>query len=391
MRENQLLIRLSDREKRLLSQAATNAGVPLSTWARHLLLKNISEAKGHVKKNMQKKKQLPGDTNGGDLLSLFCGPGGLDLGFDWAGFKTSLAIDIDQECVNTFNANHPGQIAHKQDLRNLSAKALDELAGTQLKPVGIIGGPPCQSFSNSNVHQSEDDPRHELPMVYARILKELNSRNPISFFVFENVMGLLSKKHIDKYRAFKKEFEAAGFELFENRLDAKDYGVPQVRPRLIVVGINRKKHPECVWTIPEPTGNTPTVKDVIEGLPEPIYNSDKIDPSLNKVHPNHICMVPRSKKFLSGDMRPGTVKGRCFRVLDWDAPSWTVAYGNREVHVHPNGHRRLSMYEAMKFQTFPDWYVLTGNLTAQVRLVSEAVPPLLACHIADSVRASLLI
>ncbi len=97
-------------------------------------------------------------------------------------------------------------------------------------------------------------------------------------------------------------------------------------------------------------------------------------------------MVPRSEKFSNGIMEQGRVIGRGFRVLSWDEPSWTVAYGHREVHIHLNGKRRLSIYEAMLLQSFPESFRLTGNISAQIRLVSEAVSPRLAWHIALSIR-----
>ena len=96
-------------------------------------------------------------------------------------------------------------------------------------------------------------------------------------------------------------------------------------------------------------------------------------------------MKPRSKKFFNGFLKEGDVKGRPFRVLEWGKPSWTVAYGHREVHIHPSGLRRLSIYEAMLLQGFRSEYVLRGTLTDQIRLVSDAVPPPLARALAESV------
>lgn len=323
------------------------------------------------------------------LLSLFCGPGGLDLGFEQAWFNTELAIDIDEECVRTFEANFRRSVAKKADISLLKLIDIDNMLGHEIRPFGVIGGPPCQSFSVSNVFQREDDPRHNLPENYALLLRKLNERNPISFFVFENVPGLLGKKHRYRYDNFKKLFKLAGFKIYEARLNAKDYGVPQDRQRIFIVGINKEKHPLVSWSPPEKEEKIYTVKETIYGLPEPQYNAPGLDPENFPVHPNHWCMVPRSEKFSNGIMEPGNVIGRCFRVLSWNEPSWTVAYGHREVHVHPNGHRRLSIYEAMLLQSFPKNFRLTGNISSQIRLVSEAVPPRLAYNIALSIRKCL--
>lgn len=323
------------------------------------------------------------------LLSLFCGPGGLDLGFKEAGFYTQLAFDIDHDCVNTYAHNHPTTPVHRCDLRDMTLAKLDTLHGTEFRPFGVIGGPPCQSFSVANVHQADDDARHQLPETYASLLKQLNQRHPLAFFLFENVLGLRSKKHIHRYERFKRLFEEAGFTIFERVLNAYDYGVPQQRKRLFILGINRALYPHATWEMPACTGPRQTVCHAIGHLPEPVYYRRNLDPNQFPEHPNHWCSVPKSAKFQNGDFWNSPVKGRSFRRLNWEKPSWTVAYGHREIHIHPNGKRRLSIYEAMLLQSFPPTYRLIGNMSAQARLVSEAVPVKLAYYIAQSIRQTL--
>lgn len=387
MRSSKLMVRLNSKEKKAFVNKAKNCGLPVATWAR---LELMRIANNHQTSSaMVCEQEIPYGTPSLGLLSLFCGPGGLDEGFKQAGFKTLVAIDNDKECINTFSHNHPGVKAQVEDITQLTLEKLDNIWGGQLQPIGVIGGPPCQSFSVSNVHQSETDPRHRLPEAYASLLKKLNARHPISFFVFENVPGLLGQKHIHRYENFKRMFEQAGFKLYEQLLDAKNYGVPQERPRIIIVGINVKLYPGKQWAPPPKENQFKTVADVLEGLPEPVFNAPGLDPETFPEHPNHWCLVPRSVKFKNRRLKQGDMWGRSFRTLTWNKPSWTVAYGHREVHVHPNGHRRLSMYEALLLQTFPKRYRLTGNLSAQIRLVSEAVPPKMAWHIAKSVRESL--
>ena len=375
---------MNDTEKVAVENAAGSVELATATWARKELLKAAHEAVS----SQAIKAPAPGDDHP-SLLSLFCGPGGLDQGFKEAGFHTSLAFDIDDESVKTFGRNHTESAAFVRDINELTLDELDELNEGIFAPTGVIGGPPCQSFSVSNVHQKDDDPRHKLPETYARLLKQLNIRNPISFFLFENVPGLLGNKHIEKYNEFKMLFDDAGFDIFEAQLNAKHYGVPQDRPRVFIIGINKEKHADKEWVPPEKKSRLKSVKSAIWGLPEPVYNERGLDPETFPVHPNHWCLVPRSKKFSEGRLEEGQMFGRSFRTLRWSEPSWAVAYGHREVHVHPNGHRRLSIYEAMKLQTFPDSYVLTGNMSAQIRLVSEAVPVKLAWHLAQSIRQAL--
>lgn len=321
------------------------------------------------------------------VISLFCGPGGLDQGFKNQGFISRLAYDIDEACVTTHRHNHPEASASIEDLSIIPTEKVisDWREQCDEPPTGIIGGPPCQSFSVSNVHQSDKDPRHKLPEHYARILNAANTEFDLDFFVFENVPGLLTGKHIARFKRFTRLFEEAGFNVFQGTLDAQDFGVPQVRPRVFVVGLNKKKYPGVEFEFPTATcRKARTVRDVIWGLPDPVYYSPKLTPDTIPFHPNHWCMVPRSPKFTNGSLVPGQIWGRSFRVLEWDEPSYTVAYGHREVHVHPNCKRRLSVFESMLLQGFPPEYVLCGTLSAQIRQVSEAVAPPVGAALANA-------
>jgi DNA (cytosine-5)-methyltransferase 1 len=254
----------------------------------------------------------------------------------------------------------------------------------------VIGGPPCQAFSRSNGYKKDDDPRAELPRHYAAILKELNTDYQIDFFVFENVVGLKHKRHREVFEQFKRLVANAGFRIFEGELDALHFGVPQVRRRVFIVGLNEHKYPNLTFSFPmgEPAQRT-SVRSIIGALPPPYVFLRGTTPETIPHHPNHWCMRPRSPRFTNGTLKEGQVTGRPFRVLSWDEPSWTVAYGHREVHIHPTGKRRLSVYEAMLLQGFPRDYVLCGNLSDQIRLVSDAVPPPLARALAESIATTL--
>ena len=325
------------------------------------------------------------------LLSLFCGAGGLDLGFEQAGYSVTVAVDVRPPSVESYNHNRREKPAHVYDVTQLSVEKLDELAGTRFAPVGIIGGPPCQSFSRA-AHSSEDDHRHGLPFEFSRLLGELNRRSAVSFFAFENVPGLLkARRHADRYKAIRAAFEKEGFEVECELVNASWFGVAQNRPRLILVGFNKVLYPGLKWTPPEMgTNETTPVKSLLLNLPAPVFWARNLDRSKIEPHPNHWCMTPKSKNFQTpGALVPGTSRGRSFRTLHWDRPSPTVAYGNREVHVHPPGLRRLSVYEAMLLQGFPTSYELCGTLSDQISQVSEAVPPPMAHAIACGVRGAL--
>lgn len=329
------------------------------------------------------------------IISLFSGCGGLDLGFEQAGFQPLVAYDLFQIAVDTYNANRNKDIALQADLSELTTDEIiqeikDRISDNPI--IGAIGGPPCQAFSRGNVHPKPHDNRRDLPIYYAEILKALNERYNLHFFVFENVEGLTLNRHRKEFAQFSHLFGQAGFNIFEGILNAKNYGVAQDRTRVFLVGLNNSLYPDREFVFPEPISNElMTVQRAFEAAfgerpwPEPaFYDSDlKVDDIPH--HPNHWTMVPRSPKFKNGELLDSTVNRRSFRVLEWDKPSLTVAYGNREIHVHPSGTRRLSLYEALILQGFPKSYVLKGNLSQQVKMVSDAVPPPLAFHLASSI------
>ena len=321
------------------------------------------------------------------LLSLFCGPGGLDLGFERAGFSPLLALDIDQSAVDTYNNNRSGQgsPAKRADLADTDPATImewwEQKAGPGVAPIGIIGGPACQAFSISNVHKKKDDPRARLPFHYARIVRAFNEKFDLDFFLFENVAGLGRRSHAKTLSAIKAQLTKAGFYVMTFYLDAVRFGVAQYRNRFFILGLNRSKFSP---TFEPPAGDDRliSVRKAIAHLPEPIYFSRPRKAIDGGIHVNHWCMNPRSKKFTNGKLLATADSGRSFRVLEWQLPSRTVAYGHREVHVHPNRKRRLSVYEAMLLQGFPPSYELSGTLSDQIRLVSDAVPPPLAYSLA---------
>ncbi len=313
----------------------------------------------------------------------------MDLGFRLEGFNPVLAIDISDAAIASYNWNRKRRIAIRADLSSTTGDEIIRLlreAAPNVRLKGVIGGPPCQSFSISNVHAKDDDPRRELPLRYGEILKTLNKEFNLDFFVFENVGGLKSDKHKKHLTSFVTAFEDAGFRVFEESLNANAFGVPQNRKRVFLVGINKQLYPDVVFKFP--IGNEDdrvTVGEAIGGLTEPAFFNRKIKRKDIPRHPNHWTMNPKSPKFTNGSSK----SGRSFRRLKWDEPSWTVAYGHREIHVHPSGNRRVSIFEAMLLQGFPPGYVLLGNLTEQVEQVSNAVPPPLARAIAESIRETI--
>lgn len=326
------------------------------------------------------------------ILSLFSGAGGLDLGFEQQGFEPILAYDIKWCAVETYNFNRPGKELAK--VANLGAdniaitiiKDIDEL-GSSNEPIGVVGGPPCQYFSNGNKSQRDiKDIRRLLPQRYAAILHKLTERYNIDFFILENVDGLAKPKHKEDFKEILRLFDNAGFYTSWKILDAHDFGVPQFRKRVFIVGWNKKLYPKDCYQFPVGVPSNLTVRTTIAGLDEPVFFKRGLNPEEFSVHPNHWTMVPKSKKFNKPAPKDLRSSVRSFRRLAWDKPSYTVAYGHNEIHIHPNGNRRISIYEAMLLQGFPPTYQLIGFLSEQVGLVSDAVPPPLASKLAKSIK-----
>lgn len=320
------------------------------------------------------------------LLSLFSGCGGFDLGFEQVGFKAALAYDIRRSSIASWNRNRSDNMVGKiLDIRDLTLEQMDSDFGGEFCPTGVIGGPPCQSFTNANSHKKPDDPRQQLLPRFFEVALELHRRCPLEFIVMENVPEVANSRYRHILDQQIELLEHHGFNCGHAVLNAKDFGVPQSRKRLFLVALNKSVY-KSGWVQPPAVPTILKVRDAIADMPDASFFKPGIRIEEIAHHQNHWCMVPKSRKFTDGSLVPGKGYGRSFKMLDWDRPSFTVSYGNREVHIHPDGHRRLSVFEAMLLQGFPKSYILLGNLSEQITQVSEAVPPPLARAIATSIK-----
>ncbi|WP_296739707.1 DNA cytosine methyltransferase [Mesorhizobium sp.] len=321
------------------------------------------------------------------IVSLFSGAGGLDHGFKAAGFKISAAFDLSPAAILTHKRNFPRSTSIAGDLRLLKPAGVAAVVRASIPDgdrIGIIGGPPCQGFSRANTTAEAADPRNKLPALYIEIVRELQKFFEVEFVVFENVLGMRDKKHADAYKGLLSGLRNRGFEITEKELCATEFGVPQTRKRIILSAMRKGMGYGAIR--PRRRKGKSNVKEAISDLPPPIYFARDLTAENIPFHPNHWTMNPVSPRFGS-DMRSNG--GRCFKRLDWNKPSPTIAFGHREIHVHPNGLRRLSIFEAMRLQGFPDDFVLEGNLSEQVEQISNAVPPPVAKSVANAIRRTL--
>lgn len=323
------------------------------------------------------------------IVSLFSGAGGLDLGFKKSGFPLTFAVDLSPAAIQTHKRNFPEATSVAANLEELGPDGVLACLEKLMEPgdlIGVIGGPPCQGFSRANTGSAANDPRNRLPLLYLQVVEALQDRYTVEFVIFENVLGIRDAKHSVTFRGILSKFKEVGLTPDVNEYSALDYGVAQTRKRVIISGFRDEKVARDFKPV-KVDSNHLTVRSVIGDLPEPAFFAHGLEKSAIPHHENHWTMRPVSKRF----SQPGGADraGRSFRRLEWDKPSPTVAYGHREIHVHPDGRRRLSVFEAMLLQGFPRDFVLEGTLSAQVEQVSNAVPPPLAHSLATAIRRAL--
>ena len=337
-------------------------------------------------------------------IDLFAGCGGLSKGFMDAGFEVIVGVDNDQAALNTFKLNHNGAVALNADLsKQETFDEIKRIAGKRSIDV-IIAGPPCQGFSLTGP-RNFDDKRNKLYLAVFEMVKQYCPKA----FIIENVPGMATLYNGEIKEEILKRFKALGYNVEPRILCAADYGVPQMRKRLIFMGIREDIgnpiFPEAIFT-PE---NYRTCRDAISDLPslsdslgeeESEYTSapkseyQKIMRKNSKVLHNHtatnhtqmvkdtIALVPEGGNYK--DLPKGVGESRKFNEA-WtryhgDKPSRTIDTGHRN-HFHYEYNRVPTVRENARLQSFPDDFVFTGTRTQQYRQVGNAVPPLLGYHL----------
>ena len=325
------------------------------------------------------------------LISLFSGAGGLDKGFHNAGFRTVVANEFDPKICPTFRANFPEVNLIEGDIRDIPSDVFPEHV------TGIIGGPPCQSWSEAGSLKGIEDARGQLFYEYIRILRDTQ---PL-FFVAENVSGMLAKRHSDAVNGFMKLFDEAGYDVNLKMLNANDFDVPEDRDRVFYIGF-RKDLNIHDFEYPTPLKHKPTLREAIWDL------QDTAIPAKEKNHTNgDACKVPNNEYFI-GAFSPIFMSRN--RVRAWDEPGFTVQASGRQCQLHPQApkmekleknlqrfvpgqeylYRRMTVREVARVQSFPDDYIfLYDDINMGYKMIGNADPVNLAYHVAMSIRAAL--
>ena len=320
-----------------------------------------------------------------NIISLFSGAGGLDLGFKKAGFNTIWANEYDKDIWETFEKNFPQTILDKRSIVNIPS---DKIPQT----FGLIGGPPCQSWSEAGKSRGIEDDRGQLFFEFIRILRD---KKPL-FFLAENVSGMLASRHSDALENIKNHFIDSGYRLSFKLLDAHDYGVAQNRKRIFFVGYREDLGIE--FEFPSSIDEKLYLKDIIWDI------KDSAIPAKEKNYTNgNACALANHEYAIGGFSSMFMSRNR---VRDWSEPSFTIQAGGRHAPLHPqapkmeligkdkrqfvegkeNLYRRLSVRECARVQSFPDTHKFYySNVMAGYKMVGNAVPVNLGYYLAQKI------
>lgn len=325
------------------------------------------------------------------LISLFCGAGGLDLGFKNAGFRTVTANEFDSKICPTFRINFPEVDLIEGDIRNISSSAFPD------NIIGLIGGPPCQSWSEAGSLKGIEDARGQLFYEYIRILRD---KKPL-FFVAENVSGMLAKRHTEAVNGFMKLFDETGYNVNLKMLNANDFDVAEDRKRVFYIGF-RKDLNIHDFEYPTPIQHKPTLRECIWDL------QNTAIPALAKNKTNgNSCIVSNNEYFI-GPFSPIFMSRN--RVRSWDQPGFTVQASGRQCQLHPQApkmvklkkdlqgfvekkehlYRRMTVREVARIQSFPDDFkFIYTDVNLGYKMIGNAVPVNLAFQIAIQIKKTL--
>lgn len=335
-------------------------------------------------------------------VDAFCGAGGLSIGLARAGFDVLLGFDIDPFCIRTLKAN-PELINHRvleADVRTLLGGKLNKLLGIKTGELDLLaGGPPCQGFSVQRTTGPDDDRRSLLVDDYGALITETEPK----FFLMENVLGIGGKRGRSILQRFCRRMVEIGYLIHTATLNASDFGVPQRRRRVFVIGERNEGGGRTRFKWPRPVElPPPTVRETIGHLPEP--------PADGSDHPEHHGHradrlseknKQRIRALRQGQARtdlPEELLANCHKVsaeivghrnvygrMSWDevAPTITARFDSftRGKFGHPEQNRTISLHEGALLQTFPSDFLFIGNKVEVARQIGNAVPPLLAEHI----------
>jgi DNA (cytosine-5)-methyltransferase 1 len=307
-----------------------------------------------------------------NFIEVCAGAGGLSHGFIEAGFNPLLLNDTDKYCTATLEANHPGANIIRGSMVDLDLEKYKDM-----KIDVLMGGVPCQSFSQAGKREGVADDRGQLIMHFIKMISTLTP----NMFIIENVQGLLTHDKGNTLRMVIAEINKIGrYEVSYKLLNANDYSVPQNRKRLVIVGVNTSLGKS--FAFPEPHAYKPVLEDVLVGCPESpgtVYKKEKYD--IMDIVPEGGCWVDIPTEIAKGYMgksyASGGGKRGILKRLDMKKPSLTLLTTPSQKQTercHPTETRPLQTLEYARIQTFPDDYQFAGSINQIYKQIGNAVP-----------------
>jgi DNA (cytosine-5)-methyltransferase 1 len=360
------------------------------------------------------------------VIDLFAGAGGLSYGFSHdKDFQIVVANEIEYDMAQTYSLNHPTVKVYNFDIKDFGHNNLKKDFGIEKGDIDlIVGGPPCQAYSTVG-KRLLNDPRGQLFQEYYRLLKELKPKT----FIFENVKGLLSMSKGELFKTIISLFESLGYKIYHKVLNSADYGVPQIRKRIIIVGtkLNNK------YFFPEPTHSSNsnlfstnlkpylTLAEAISDLPfiksgeenfeyasEPKNDFQKLmrknapkklmdhsAPKNNKKLVKIMELLPDggTPEDLPDELRPKSGFKNTYCRLWWNRPSTTITRNlstpSSSRCIHPKAPRPLTTREGARIQCFPDDYIFYGSRSSKNLQIGNAVPTFLSIALKNSIKQHL--
>lgn len=311
------------------------------------------------------------------VISTFAGCGGSSLGYELAGFKELLAVEWDDNAVETFKLNFPKVPVYYGDIAKLTGKECMKLAGIKKGELDVLdGSPPCQGFSTAGKRKF-DDPRNSLFKEYARFLNELQPK----VFVMENVTGMVKGCMKQAYLAIIKTLRECGYKAKGEVLNAMYFNVPQSRQRVIIIGVRKDLGIEP--SHPKPQGKPITVREAINGVLNITYNRP-----LAKVA---TAIWSKTKPGENGTvLRPGYYMNTVKVHPDKPAPTIPKVCSGTGCTLHWSEPRTLTIEEVKRVASYPDKFIFKGHFVDQWARIGNSVPPNLMRAIAEHIKKNIL-
>jgi len=327
------------------------------------------------------------DINGNPtIISLFCGCGGSSLGYKWAGYKELLAIDFDENAVETFKLNFPDIPCWQKDIIKITGKEIMNFCNIKENKLDLLdGSPPCQGFSTAG-KRNLNDSRNDLFMEFVRLINELKPK----VFVMENVSGMIKGTYKGKFNEILIKLKSINYNVKCKLMNAKYYNVPQSRQRLIFIGV--RKDLNIIPSFPIPNKNLITSGKALKNIKNQDWELKWVNHIKDSVIYPRICKMKKDECY---DKYSPHGSGFTLRRINNLRPSWTITKtinhcSSSDGLIHYSENRKLTITEIKRLSSYPDNFKLKGNFEEQWARIGNSVMPKFMQAIAEHIKINIL-